>query len=95
MSPVITEHHVTTKIISISLPFDLLRQVDYAALRLGITRSALIGQALDQVIAPLSELLRDTPDEPTPDDVLRLRGRSRDLIETRVKAALNRLEDDQ
>lgn len=78
--------------VNVSLPDRLADDLDYMAVRMGITRSALVGELLQEV-SRLAEIMRDVPEDGvTPGDVLRARGRSLALIQERVAHVRNVLE---
>lgn len=79
--------------ITISVPPDLVGHLDYLSKRIGVSRSALISQLLDEPVASMSELIREIPENPSPEDSLRFRGSSEELIRKRLEAA-KRLADD-
>ena len=79
--------------ISVTLPPQLVDDLDYISRRLGVSRSALIGQILPEGIGLMRSLLVDVPENPTPEDVVRFRGASADEIRQRIDG-LKGLADD-
>lgn len=79
--------------ITISVPPDLVAHLDYLSDRLGVSRSALISQLLDEPVGDMVELIRAIPEDPAPEDSLRFRGASAALVRQRLEAA-KRLADD-
>lgn len=70
--------------ISLSLPPALVTDLDYLSARLGVSRSALVGEFLADGVSHVRKLLEVIPPNPTPADVLRLRGESADVIRARL-----------
>lgn len=79
--------------ISVTLPPDLVADIDYVARRLGVSRSALMGQLLPDGISAIRGLLVGVPENPTPADIVRFRGESAEEIRRRVED-LKGLADD-
>lgn len=79
--------------ISITLPPDLVSDMDYIAGRLGVSRSALIAGILPESLHLMRGMLEQVPLNPTPDDVLRFRGESADLVRQKIDS-LKDLGDD-
>lgn len=79
--------------VGVSLPESLLGDLSYVAGRLGITRSALLVQLCSEPASDLRSLVELVPDNPTEQDVKRLRGKSTELVELRVNQARS-MEDD-
>ena len=74
------------KRVSLSLPHALVDDLDYVSHRLGISRSSLVAQVLNDVLAPSVAMLRTIPENvaPTDEDVKRFRGASVKLIRERL-----------
>ena len=70
--------------ISVSLSKSLVANLDYLSARLGVSRSAMISEILEDSISDMRRLLELVPPNPTPADVLRLRGASEEVIRTRL-----------
>lgn len=79
--------------ISITAPPELVVDLDYVAGRLGVSRSALIAQVLPEPLHTMRALLEQVPLNPTPEDVLRFRGESADLVRQKIDS-LRDLGDD-
>jgi len=79
--------------ISVTLPPDLVADLDYVSRRLGVSRSALMAQLLPDGISALRDLLVSVPENPTPEDIVRFRGDSAAEIRRRVED-LKGLADD-
>lgn len=80
---------------SLTLPASIFSDLKFVASQLGISRSALTAEMLGAALGPMRELLEETPDNPTPADVRRLRGSSRAFVKTAVAETLELLEDDK
>jgi hypothetical protein len=78
---------------SVSLPPQLVEDLDYLSSRMGVTRSALIASLMAEPTHDLREMVEMIPENPTPADVLRLRGRSESIVNQRVES-LRRLSND-
>lgn len=73
-----------SQVVSFTLPPDVVRDLTYVSRRMNVSRSAVLSQLLDGPVADLRRLLEDVPEKPTQEDVLRLRGSSRQVIEDRL-----------
>ena len=78
---------------SLTVTPSLSSDVGYIASRIGITKSALIGQLLNESVADLRQLLEAVPERPDKGDVLRFRGQSEALVSERMDS-LRRLDND-
>lgn len=74
----------TVKRISLSVPVDLARDLDYVHRRIGVSKSALVSLLLSEGLSDVRALLESIPDDPSPDDILRFRGASAELASARV-----------
>lgn len=83
---------VTTKRVSLTIPIDVLAEIDYCAGRLGITRSAFMCEITSTGINSLSTLLRSLPESPTDSSIKRFRGDSVAVIQELVRAAMSELD---
>lgn len=83
---------VTTKRVSLTIPIDVLSEIDYCSGRLGITRSAFISELMRQSLSPITPLLRNLPDSPDDVAIKRFRGDSVSLIRSMVGDALPSIE---
>lgn len=79
--------------ISITIPPELLADLDYVSGRLGVSRSALISEVLPQGLQMMRSMLEQVPLNPSPDDVLRFRGESADLVREKIES-LRGMSDD-
>lgn len=79
--------------VTYTLPPEIVAGVKYLSGRLGISRSALVAQLMAESVPELVRLLEEIPENPTPGDVLRFRGRSQQVIDERFEHA-RRLKDD-
>lgn len=70
--------------ITISVPPELVADLDYLAGRMGVSRSAIISEVLGGSIADMRGLFELVPENPTPSDALRYRGESAELIRKRL-----------
>jgi len=69
------------KRVSISMPADLVENLDYVSRRLGISRSAFLTQTLlDARLDRLRAVLASIPEDSSEADTRRYRGDSRDYI---------------
>lgn len=72
--------------ISITIPPELLVDLDYVSGRLGVSRSALIAEVLPDALHVMRKLLEQVPLNPTPGDVLRFRGESAEIIKQKIES---------
>lgn len=79
--------------ISVTIPPDLVDDMDYVAARLGVSRSALIAGILPESLHLMRSMLEQVPLNPSPDDVLRFRGESAELVRQKIDS-LKDLGDD-
>lgn len=79
--------------ISVTLPPELVDDLDYVSRRLGVSRSALIAQVLPDGLGFMRGLLVDIPENPTPEDIVRFRGSSADEIRQRIDALKGMADD--
>lgn len=75
---------------SFTLPAETAKDISYIAKRMGISQSALLAQLMAKPIADLRALIDLVPDlkSATPDQVLRFRGASADVIADLVRDAM-------
>lgn len=72
----------TLKRVSISMPIELVDDLDYISRRLGVSRSGFVSQMLlAGNINQLRTLLSHIPEQPTEGDLKRFRGDSKGYIE--------------
>ncbi len=79
--------------ISVSLPSGIVDDLDYLASRLGVSRSALIGQLMSESVPEVRRLLELVPPNPTPAELLRMRGQSEDAIRQRLQSLKGMTDD--
>lgn len=78
---------------SFTLPPDLDQDLTYVSQRLGVSRSALVAEMLREGLSFLSNSLQQIPEQATETDVLRYRGESKKLVDSRLESA-RRMRDD-
>lgn len=79
--------------ISVSLPSTLVDDLDYLAGRTGVSRSALIGQLLSEAASEVRKILELVPPNPTPAEMLRMRGASEESIRRRLESVKGMTDD--
>jgi len=79
--------------ISVSLPSEVVADLDYLAARMGVSRSALIGQLLGESVSEVRRILELVPPNPTPAEMLRMRGQSEDAIRQRLQSLKGMTDD--
>ena len=79
--------------ISVSLPADVVDNLNYMSHRLGVSRSAIISEMLGESLSDAVRLVKLIPPNPTPADVLRMRGDSEELVRQRL-ASLASMDGD-
>lgn len=84
---------MTTTKISVSLPSQLVVDLDYLSARTGVNRSALIGQLLADAVGEVRKVLELVPPNPTPAEMLRMRGQSEEAIRTRLESIKGMTDD--
>jgi hypothetical protein len=82
----------TTKI-SVSLSAELVDDLDYLSARMGVSRSAVISEMLSEAASEARRLLAMVPPNPTPADVLRMRGQSEEAIRARLESIKGMTDD--
>ena len=70
--------------ISVTVPPELLADLDHVAARLGVSRSALVSGLLGEVLPDMRALLDAVPLNPEPLDIVRFRGASADIVRKRL-----------
>lgn len=78
--------HRNLRKISITLDPSLVDDLDYLSKRLGVSRSAMISEILGEAIPPARKLLEQVPLNPTPNDVVRFRGESAEVVRARIES---------
>ena len=71
--------------VSFTVPPQVRTNLDYLSARLGVSKSALISEMLEVPLSDLRELMEMVPENPTPEDVVRARGKSNSLIAHRLR----------
>ena len=84
---------MATSKISVSLPPRLIADLDYLAGRTGVSRSALISNLLAEPVTEVRRLFELIPPNPTPADVLRMRGQSEEAIRARLESLKGMTDD--
>lgn len=79
--------------ISVSLPEELVVNLDYLASRTGTSRSAIISEFLSEAAEHTRKLLELVPPNPTAADVVRMRGESEVVVRERL-ASLQGIAND-
>jgi metal-responsive CopG/Arc/MetJ family transcriptional regulator len=79
--------------ISVSLPDELVKNLDYLATRTGTSRSAIISEFLTEAAEHTRKLLELVPPSPTAADVVRMRGESEAVVRERL-ASLQGIAND-
>lgn len=70
--------------ISVTVPPELLADLDHVAARLGVSRSALVSGLLGDVLPDMRTVLDAIPLSPEPLDMVRFRGASADIVRKRL-----------
>lgn len=84
----------TTRKLSVSLPSELVDDLDYLSARLGVSRSAIIGGMLHESIRSSRRLLEMVQVDPDQEDSsLRMRGDSIEIVHSRL-ASLQGMAND-
>ena len=79
--------------ISITIPVQMREDLEYIASKMGVSKSALLTSLSAEPLSDLAKLISSVPENPTQEQVLRLRGASVDLIEQRMDS-LRKLDND-
>lgn len=79
--------------IAMSLPPSLVDDLDFLSTRLGVSRSALAAELLSDAAGEMRRVVSLIPPNPTPADLLRMRGESEAFVRERIANA-SRLTDD-
>lgn len=70
--------------ISVTVPPELLADLDHVAARLGVSRSALVSGLLGDVLPDMRTVLDAIPLSPEPLDMVRFRGASAEIVRKRL-----------
>lgn len=84
---------MATSKISVSLPAELVSDLDYLASRTGVSRSALISGLLLEAASEVRKILELIPPNPTPAEMLRMRGQSEEAIRARLESLKGMTDD--
>lgn len=79
--------------VSLSLDATLVSNLDYLSARMSVSRSALVTQLLLDGVAHMRRLVEVIPPNPTPADLVRMRGESVEEVRARIQQ-LQALEND-
>ena len=79
--------------VSLSLDATLVSNLDYLSARMSVSRSALVTQLLLDGVAHMRRLVEVIPPNPTPADLVRMRGESIEEVRARIES-LKSLEND-
>lgn len=73
-----------TRKISVSLADQLVDDLDYISARMGVSRSAIISEFMADALAETRRVFELVPPNPTPADIVRMRGESEEVIRQRL-----------
>lgn len=79
--------------VSFTLPPQVVKDLAFVSEKLGVSRSAILADILGEPLADLRSLLEQVPTQPTEGDVLRLRGKSEDIIAHRLSEVRSMFDD--
>ncbi len=79
--------------IAMSMPPALVDDLDYLTGRLGVSRSALAAELLSDAVSEMRRVVSLIPPNPTPADLLRMRGESEAFIRQRIASATHMADD--
>lgn len=79
--------------IAMSMPPALVDDLDYLTGRMGVSRSALASELLAEAVAEMRRVVSLIPPNPTPTDLLRMRGESEAFIRQRIASATQLTDD--
>ncbi len=82
-----------TRKISVSLSGSLVDDLDYISARMGVSRSAIISEFMADALSEARRVFELVPPNPTPADVVRMRGESEEVIRQRL-SSLQGIADD-
>lgn len=71
--------------VTFSVPSEMVEDLDYLSKRIKVSRSALLSQIAAEPIATLRVLVSEVPENPTEEDLIRAKGRSISLVESRIE----------
>lgn len=79
--------------IAMSLPPALVEDLDYLTGRLGVSRSALAAELLTDAVSEMRRVVSLIPPNPTPLELLRMRGESEAFVRERIASAIKLTDD--
>jgi predicted DNA-binding protein len=81
------------KRMSLSLPNAMAANLESLSSRLGVSRAALLTSIAEEPLQQLADLMEDVPENPTPEAMRRLRGKSRAMIQAAVAEVMEEIHD--
>lgn len=84
---------MATRKVSLSLEESTVDDLDYVTRRMGISRSALVSQLLLEALPSVRQVIELIPDSPTAADVVRYRGESKAIVQSRLESARRATDD--
>ncbi len=78
---------------AMSLPPALVEDLDYLTARLGVSRSALAAELLADAVSEMRRVISLIPPNPTPLELLRMRGESEAFVRDRIANAVRMTDD--
>ena len=82
-----------TRKISVSLDAKLVDDLNFMSARMGVSRSAIISEIMADAIGEARRLFELIPPNPTPTDIVRMRGESEEVVRKRL-ASLQGIAND-
>ncbi len=79
--------------VSFTLPAQIVNDLAFISERVGVSRSSILADILGEPLADLRSLLEQVPASPSGGDVLRLRGKSEEIISHRLSELRTVLDD--
>lgn len=77
----------SVKRLTVSLDSELVDEINFLHRRLGVSRSAMLNEFLREGLMAISAVYRELPESPTERDLVRLRGRSLEVVRSRILEA--------
>lgn len=77
----------SVKRLTVSLDAELVDEINFLHRRLGVSRSAMLNEFLREGLMAISACYRELPENVTERDLVRLRGRSLDVVRSRMAEA--------
>jgi hypothetical protein len=78
---------------SFTLPHEVRSDLTFLSSRLGVSRSSLLAELLQEPLHNLRELVEAIPPSPTPADLLRFKGASESVIRQRIDSLKGMTDD--